>query len=363
MEPTLILISVAYAVFSLLVFLGNQKENRRVEKSVTPNKLSFITILVAARNEEKNIGHLIQALEKQRYSKELLELIIIDDHSEDATANVVRSNAYPWLKLLHLPKNKKGKKAALRFGASHARGELLLFTDADCIPDKNWVNAMYAHYMNYQSVMVLGHVEFAEGNGFLGKFQQIEMQALQNVSSGFAGLGIPIMANGANMLVEANLFKTLDLREEVASGDDIFALLELAKIRRVSYCGSREASVKTKPAESVIALINQKARWASKNKYIANITYNLVGIIVVLENLAVALALVWLFISGNYVLSAIIFGIKLMADLAIAKSRKSSLNMRFGNVLMFELIYPFYMLLILFYSQFGKLNWKGRPIK
>ena len=61
----------------------------------------FVSIIVAARNEEQCIGRLLEALLQQTYPKELFEIIIVDDFSTDATANVVRSFSTNQIKLIH----------------------------------------------------------------------------------------------------------------------------------------------------------------------------------------------------------------------------------------------------------------------
>src|SRR6188474_1718198 len=62
-----------------------------------------ISVIIPARNEEKNIGLLLDALQNQNYPKELFEILVIDDHSEDQTAIVVRQ--YPAVKLIQLPES------------------------------------------------------------------------------------------------------------------------------------------------------------------------------------------------------------------------------------------------------------------
>src|SRR5687767_14978250 len=89
-----------------------------------------ISVIIPARNEEKNIGLLLDALQKQSYPAELFEVIVIDDNSGDQTAAVVRQ--YPAVKLIQLPQAEINsyKKKAIETGIAVATGELIVTTDA-----------------------------------------------------------------------------------------------------------------------------------------------------------------------------------------------------------------------------------------
>ncbi len=93
-----------------------------------------LSILIPARNEEKTIGRLLRTIGQQTYRN--IEIIVLDDHSEDRTAEIVRSaaNTEPRLRLIDgkpLPKGWTGKNWACHQLALQAKGDLLLFIDAD----------------------------------------------------------------------------------------------------------------------------------------------------------------------------------------------------------------------------------------
>lgn len=95
-----------------------------------------VSVIAAARNEERNLRQALQSLLGLDYPE--LELILIDDRSEDATGAILDQLAAedPRLRVLHiteLPAGWLGKNHALWLGSQQARGELLLFTDADVV--------------------------------------------------------------------------------------------------------------------------------------------------------------------------------------------------------------------------------------
>lgn len=101
-----------------------------------PQPPPSVTLIAAARNEERNLLQALQSLLTLDYPA--LELILVDDRSEDATGEILDqlANKDPRLKVIHLtelPAGWLGKNHALWVGSQQAGGELLLFTDADVV--------------------------------------------------------------------------------------------------------------------------------------------------------------------------------------------------------------------------------------
>ena len=115
-----------------------------------------ISVIIAARNEEENIGQLLKALEEQSYPKELFEIIVVDDHSTDGTVNVVQQ--FPAVKLLQLKDDgiNSYKKKAIETAIATATGELIVTTDADCLPSKDWLkNAFHVFIGRVETITSL----------------------------------------------------------------------------------------------------------------------------------------------------------------------------------------------------------------
>lgn len=99
----------------------------------TPD-LPEVSVLIPARNEEKNIGRCLESFVKQDYPK--LEIIVVDDRSTDKTAQIVtdfsaRHNNIKLLQIRQCPEGWSGKNHAITRGMQIARGKYLIFTDAD----------------------------------------------------------------------------------------------------------------------------------------------------------------------------------------------------------------------------------------
>jgi len=136
---------------------------------------TFISVIVAARNEEKNIGNLIAAIQKQNYHPHLFELIIVDDHSTDKTADVIKPFLSNQIQLIALNVSDKTtvayKKNAIDIGIKNSKGELIITTDADCIMSENWLSTIAAFYEQHHPKMIVMPVVIKNNHSFLGLFQ------------------------------------------------------------------------------------------------------------------------------------------------------------------------------------------------
>lgn len=112
---------------ALYFILGRPKWLKRVPKTVTTDQT--ISVIIPARNEERNIGHLLSSLQKQTTAP--LEIIVVNDDSEDATATLSEKLGARVIEAGRLPDGWNGKSWACHQGALHATGDWLLFLDAD----------------------------------------------------------------------------------------------------------------------------------------------------------------------------------------------------------------------------------------
>jgi len=110
----------------------------------------FISVIIPARNEESTIGKCLDSLKNLNYPKELLEFIIINDGSTDKTQDIAESYNVNVIKTEGV-----GPSAARNIGIEQAKGELVAFTDADCIVDKEWINQLLLGF-NYDNIIGVG---------------------------------------------------------------------------------------------------------------------------------------------------------------------------------------------------------------
>jgi len=113
----------------------------------------FVSIIVPAYNAERTIAACVQSLLGLDYARERCEVLVVDNGSTDETATLAAS--YP-VRVLSEPT--RGSYAARNRGAQHARGEILAFTDTDCVADRSWLTYLIAGFNDSEVACVAGEV-------------------------------------------------------------------------------------------------------------------------------------------------------------------------------------------------------------
>lgn len=236
-----------------------------------------VTVLIAARDEEERIHYTIEDILAQDYPKHLIEVIIVDDHSTDNTANIIRSYAAQGVKLLQLKQDQalnSYKKKAISEAIALSEGELMIATDADCRMGTQWISSVVNCFETEQPVMISSPVTYFEEKSLFELLQTLEFSFLIGMGAGFIGNKRASHCNGANLAYRKDIFyavggfKGID---DVASGDDELLLQKVAKQYpgKIAFLKQYEAIVYTHAKHTLKEFMQQRRRWASKStKYI-----------------------------------------------------------------------------------------------
>ena len=316
-----------------------------------------VSVVVAARNEEKTIVTLLKNLAEQDYRKDLLEVIIVNDNSTDRTPIVVsefiaehRRHSGVNIKLIYNPY--QGKKSAVRHAVEKSAGELILMTDADCAVGPGWVSAYATFYAAGNADLIAGEVYQNPGRGFASHLGNFEFSALQAITEAAVFAGHPVMCNAANMAIRKDVYlrHAGALRNDIASGDDVFLLHAVKRSGGIiMHIGGGAAAAVTAGAVTVAALLRQRARWASKAYYYRDAATLTLAAATAACNAAVAAAAVASVITIKYLpLLGLLYAIRIIPDLLIT-FRNFKKREEHPPLLMFllsELIYPFYFITV-----------------
>jgi len=326
----------------------------------------FVSIIVAFRNEKANLSALIESLSTQKYSGDY-EIILVDDHSEDSPEEILNKIKVDNLKVFSMPESMTGKKAALRYAVSQAKGEILVFTDADCVMGNNWLQVMSDKLCSEDFQMLCGPVEFLDKPSLLSELFQLEFLSL--TGSGAAGFFInkPFMCNGANYAVTKVVFDeaSVQFNDKYTSGDDVFLLHYISKKHKVGFIKNLDAIVRTQSPSSLIDFFNQRVRWASKTTGYKNPFSIYTAVLTFLMSaLSLVLFVLTLFNIDYLSLFVIIICAKTIVDLIFLVPvtqfyRKSKLLLWLP---LLQIFYPFYIFTTAFLAMFYKPYWKGRRI-
>ncbi len=367
----LLLIPIFIGYSLLLIYYWMSWRSILLFRAYKENPATTISLIIPARNEEDNIGPLLKALQDQSYPKELLEIIVVDDHSTDGTTNIVQQ--FPGVKLIHLKEDNINsyKKKAIETGIAAATGEWIITTDADCVPGPNWLHTMVVFKEESEAVFITAPVVINCNASLLQSFQAMDFMVLQGITGAAVSKRKMFMCNGANLgytrqsFYDAGGFAGID---QVASGDDMLLMYKIGNQNagKVHYLKSKDAIVSTQPMKTWKEFFYQRIRWASKAKKYNDKRIFPVLLLVYLFNLSFAVLLVagcwyaqyWVFLVGLWVAKTIV-------ELPLFISVSSFFNKRWAIPLFFffQPLHILYTIFSGFFGQWGKYEWKGRKVR
>lgn len=293
--------------------LGWYKKEERTISQTQP-----VSVIICARDEAVNLGLYLQGSLEQEYSTSH-EIIVVDDNSFDSSKSIIEEyqKSFKQLQLIELKQEAKfipGKKFPLSVGIKSARYEVLLLTDADCVPaSKHWIERMQEGF-DPETEIVLGYGAHQKKKGILNKLVRWEtfQTAIQYLSYALAGKAY--MGVGRNLCYKKALFfrhKGFSAHNHIASGDDDLFINMAATERNTAIVIDKEAFTLSVPPKSWNEWIKQKTRHYSTGKYYKSAQKWMLGIYSASHFLLYPLLVVSC-IFFNWQASVIIFCIRLI---------------------------------------------------
>lgn len=390
MEPILLTITLLLLLCysALLIYYRKSWLSIPNFKAADDSKFKTkVSIVIPARNEEKNIGGCLGSLIDQSYPKHLFEVLVVDDHSTDNTAAIIKSFAPQNVKLISLKdyitanEINAYKKKAIEIAILQSNGELVVTTDADCMLPPYWLTTIAAFYETKKSAFIVMPVVIANDNRWIEIFQSLDFMTLQGITGASVHKNFHSMCNGANLAYTkeafeaVNGFKGID---NIASGDDMLLLHKIYKQfpNDIGYLKSQEVIVQTKPVKNLHEFFNQRIRWASKADQFDDKRIFVVLIIVYFLNVLM-LALPVAALVNQQVVSVFHYQLTMIEWYFILLLFKTLMELfflfpvaKFFNqtklLCWFPIAQPFHILYTViagWLGKFGKYTWKERSVK
>jgi len=360
------IISVIFFLYVILIIryaYGWFKIKPKLVKIFLPK----VSIIIAIRNEERYIPSLVESLRSQCYPIEKLEFILVNDHSTDKTLSILEKTDLSNIKILHVPDNESGKKYAINMAVSEAEGDIILASDADCSFASSWVRTIVSYFSDNDVNLVSGPVFFNKQSGFFQSFQALEFASLIGSGAGAIGINQPIFCNGANMAYRKDVFLELSdfKKDDLVSGDDVFLLHNIkAKYpKSILFAKDQKAIVLTDSMQNFRDFFNQRKRWTAKSSTYQDIASVYTSYLVLFTNVIFSSFFV-IYLFGNISFQYFLFFyiLKFVTDLCLLYPTVTFFKRKelIKWVFIFELVYSFYIILIVFLSFTNKFEWKDR---
>lgn len=287
-RQTLIYISVYVGLFVASFYFLSMLNSKKKEPKL-PKKLPRVSIIVPAYNEEKGIQGTIRHALDLDYPKNKIEVIVVDDGSEDKTyekAREIEKEGDKRLDVYRLNSN-NGKGAAMNYGLEKSEGEIVITMDADnTLPEEDALKKVVASFNRPEVMCVAPAMAIHKPRGILQRVQQIEYLFGVFLRKAFSNVNAIHITPGAFSAYRRKFFKKYGNFEE----DNLTEDMEMAM--RVQYNGyvienRPEAVVYTIAPNNFKELLAQRKRWYGgmvdnlwKYKRLFSKDYGVMGILV-----------------------------------------------------------------------------------
>lgn len=358
LELSLVLILYLFQVIRSLLSL------RRLRDEIHENASPFVSVVVAARNEEDNIAACLQSVLHQSYPKDKFEVIVVNDNSTDNTENICLELAKSHGNLVYVRAREdstlRGKTNALDHGVSKARGDVILVTDADCTVPQTWIEWTAKRYG--EDVGIVGGMTIQKAsNGFEG-MQSLDWAYLLGLAASAVAFGNPLSLIGNNLSFRKTAYEGVGGYRKIPFSvtEDFMLFQSIVKTRKWNhlYPVDPRVLVVSQPCSTLKELVRQKHRWGK-----GGLDMKPSGMLIMAAGFGTHVLVLLTFLFGSFFIAATGLMVKFIADYfflyAVLKRLERTDLLKYFY--WFEIYFISYVLLLPFVAFFGgKVIWKGR---
>jgi cellulose synthase/poly-beta-1,6-N-acetylglucosamine synthase-like glycosyltransferase len=266
-ENLCILVLSIYLIiqFGVLFGLFIYKKKEFIELDSYP----FISLLIAARNEEDKIEDCLISIAALNYPSDRFEVLAGNDSSTDQTQSIIErfianNNNF---KLINLDGTEnpttKGKARVLATLAQHAKGDYYLITDADVEVGPLWAKGLISEMMRNQ-LHLLGGTTHVKATSKFEQYQQVDWFYFMGIINVVDSLNYPLTMVGNNMAISAEAYRKVGGYEAIPfSITEDYALFNAVRKEgfKTAQIFNQETLVRTRAIDSVIGILKQRKRW------------------------------------------------------------------------------------------------------
>lgn len=346
--------------------------------STTEKPNTGLSVIIPARNEEKNIIGCMNSVCEQDYPSGLLQIIAIDDCSTDNTWEFLRDfhsgeGVINSIRLTQVEDDEftAHKKRAIQTGILMSHHDVIVTTDADCKHTHAWLKTVASFYEEKRSVFIAAPVVLQNNSSVLQIFQALDFLVLQGITGASVYKNIHSMCNGANLVYEKKAFHDVggfSGIDSIASGDDMLLMHKIGRKYpgQIHYLKSKQATVTSLPMQTWKDFFNQRIRWSSKARFYDDKRIFWVLLVVYLFNLSFAVLFVvgfWSHVLWMY--AGILWIAKTIIEFPFVYSVASFFEKTrlLKYFFFFQPLHIAYTLVAGLLGQFGSYEWKGRRVK
>ncbi|HMQ06907.1 MAG TPA: glycosyltransferase [Saprospiraceae bacterium] len=313
-----------------------------MKKTFTPP----VSIIVAVKNEEANIGLLIDFLKNQDYPD--YEIIIVDDYSTDRTLQLLK--AMNGIRILQPPNDLPGKKLALNTGIQAAHWDYIVLTDGDCYSSSTrWLENMVSPMDTFD--VVLAYAPLQSDGRFAGNFAEYETWITGMMYLSAARAGYPYMGVGRNIAFTKKRFFDVGgytHQMEYPSGDDDLLVQAMANGENTAGVLSPEVHVYSSAPSDWTSFFKQKRRHISSS-FRYKTSHQIILTMFSASHILFYTLLLTFILQGNiFLLGLWVVKIAIQAGCSWKVSRYWNEMRNWRRIIIFDILFYMYYLIMIF---------------
>lgn len=244
-------------IFFVLAYIGVAKRKEDIHsKDPDPRETPMVSLVIPAYNEEENIGKVLQNIMNIDYPKDKLEVIVVDDGSEDDTYHIAKR--YPVRVVRH--EENKGRGAAVETGISLATGDYIVTIDSDTLLARDSIKKIVSYMERQPNIgAACGRLRPTRTSGPLGIGQKVEyLLGYAFAKKLKSALGWMLIPSGAFSIYRRRVVADAHISNTMAEDFDL-GLHVIRKGYRLGYV--EEALAETDNPSTLRSFIRQRVRW------------------------------------------------------------------------------------------------------
>lgn len=282
----LVYASIFLGLFLFLFYIIGYLKRKPIKKISEVSKLPIVTIIVPAWNEEKGIGMTIESLQKLKYPRNKLEILVVDDGSSDNTYKEALKYQNDIVKVFRKEQN-GGKFTALNYGIERAKGEIIFSSDADKLNvSPNSLIDMVRPFEDENVMCVSPSMSVNDSKNILSRVQQVEYLLGVFLRHALASINSVSVTPGAFSAYRKTFFDKYGGFKRAHLTEDMEMSMRI-QLNNYKIVNVPEAVVTTEAPNKFIPLLKQRRRWyvgQIKNSYdyrkMFSTSYGALGVIV-----------------------------------------------------------------------------------
>jgi cellulose synthase/poly-beta-1,6-N-acetylglucosamine synthase-like glycosyltransferase/peptidoglycan/xylan/chitin deacetylase (PgdA/CDA1 family) len=264
-------LTIMSLLYLMLALISQYRQKRVRWPNYQDSELPFVSVVLAAYNEEKVILRTLSELRRSDYPQTRFEVIAVNDGSKDETLSILEKYATEWPQLLVVDQENSGKSSAMNNGVNHAssKSTVIVTMDADTLFRRNTIRMLARHFLRTQPGVrvgaVAGHVKVGNRCNILTAWQSLEY---------ISGICVTRMAErvlhaisivpGACSAWNRKAFEEIGGFCDDTMAEDCDATLALQR-RGYMILQENNAIADTEAPETIRALAKQRKRWTYGN--------------------------------------------------------------------------------------------------